>query len=205
MPLPALAIPLITAGAGILSGIFGSHHDQAQTQTTGTDPRFQGFEGALLKQIASRFTGTGLPPGFEEAGVGAINRASAGGEAALRNRLTSLGLGGSPDILGAGISSLEEGRIGQVGQFLANAPLKGEELRNQNLQLGLGLLGQNRVTNTTGQTSTNPLAGGLDNLAGLMPLLFPDSFPGATGDGGSRALPQPRIFDSSFLTPPIGH
>lgn len=192
--------PALTLGGGILSGILGSHGSGShQTQTTGIDPRYQPFENSLLKTIQARMANGGLPEGYNESGIAAINRASAGGMQSLQNRLTSLGIGGSPSVLGAGTTALEEGRIGNIGRFLAEAPLKGVELQNQNIQLALSLLGLNRQTTTTGTTGEqNPLAAGLNVAAGLAPTLFPSAFgrdPDSQGTGGGPTAGSP------FTTP----
>jgi hypothetical protein len=183
MPLPLL-IPLIASAAGAL---FGGGLKKKATQTTAPtlDPAYGPLQQRVLQLAQQRLAGSSLPAGYETGGIKSINSAYDLVHQNLANSLTGRGLATSP-VAGAAETAFSGARAGDVGTFRANLPLVERQLQTEDLGLATNLLGQGRGATTT-TTAGGGLAGGFENLSGLLGYLM------ATGafkaPGGGNGLP----------------
>ena len=174
MPFPLL-IPLAGMGISALGNWLGNRNknkavqtSQQQSVSTPTmSPEYMGLQNALLPSITKRLTSSSaLPRGYEEQGIGGINRTYDLGKQSIENNLTSRGLGSSP-IAGAAGTRLETGRLGSISDFQGTLPMVRREMENQDLQLAQGILGLGRG-NTVNSTGTSTAGAGGGGAAGLV-------------------------------------
>lgn len=152
-----------------------------ESETPFITPEYAQLAGLQKDLIAKRLQSpTGLPPGYEETGISAINQASQGSLNDLSNLARQRGI--SEDVLKIG-SPAERSRRQQIASFRAETPLKARELQNQDLGLAQNVLAAfGRATNRTGHnvtsqygTTTSPA-----DLSALAALLLPPGPQAAT-------------------------
>lgn len=169
-------VPLALAGTSLLGGLLGGGSKQTTTRTI--SPEFAGIADFLKNHYMSRLQKGA--PNLEPGGIAAINDTYRAGRQSLNNRLTSMGLSGSPDMLATGHSSLEASRMGDIGRFRANLPLLQQQYEAQDLSGLMNLMNLGMGQTTTG--GANPLGSGIENLAGMLGFLWGN---GAFGGPGS--------------------
>ena len=109
-----------------------------ETETPFITPEYSPLAGLQRAMVERRLTSpTGLPAGFAETGVRAINESAAGGEANLRNFARRRGL----DFEGLQIGDPgERARRGQIASFRAGLPLQARALQTEDLGLAQNIL-----------------------------------------------------------------
>lgn len=167
-----------TSTTGGTSETAESYSDVTTPEITGEYKPLAGLQRQLVeKRLASP---TGLPPGYEETGISAINQATEGALQNVRNLARERGLPASTLLIG---SPAERARAQQIGQFRAQAPLLARQLQTEDVGLAQNILaafgraerrkGQRRGTTTSTGTSVTP-----PNLGDLANLLMPPAPPG---------------------------
>lgn len=114
--------------------------DTTQDSQTDTDETVNPFlteEYAPLAtqmrtMLSDRLSSGGLPAGYEQSGIRAINASADQAAAGLRNMAAQRGV--SADVLKLG-SPGERARLGAIADFRTQTPLKARELQNQDIAL----------------------------------------------------------------------
>lgn len=195
----AAAIPLIATGVSALAGMFGNKNRNQQRRGTATTttaptalaPEYNALQSAIMPSIMKRLSSSTDMTGYENAGIGKINRTFDLGKQSVSNDLTARGLGSSP-IAGAAMQRHETGRIGQIAGFQNSLPMVQRQMQDDDLAAALQMLNFGR--STAGSTSTSnqmseeggpgALAGGLDNMASMLGFLI-----GQGAFSGQKKLP----------------
>jgi len=163
MPFPLIPL-LVTAGSavgGALAGRKGARtQEQSATQSGSVipieDPRYKGLGEALMRRFLSALSTSGLPEGFEAAGIGKINETWDAAKQGLENTLTARGLGSSP-VAGAALARADVGRAGDITRFrTVDIPSMARAWQLQDAQNALQFysmrpIGQKTQGTTTGQ------------------------------------------------------
>lgn len=182
-----LTVSLIGAGAGIGGALI----NKGGSSTSPTlDPQYSPLQSKLLSLVQSRLETNGLPKGFEEAGVGAINNTADVAKRASDQSLVRRGLATSP-VAATVDAQNTRARVGQVGQFRAGLPLIAQQLQTQDLGLANDVVRQGRGT-TTETSSGGGAAGAATNLASMLGYLYKKNAFGNSGGGagdGGIAIP----------------
>lgn len=178
---------LIPAGLSLLGALGGSKKQSStQTQTTSNnlDPAYGPLQQALLQQSLSRLNApTALSQGEIAGGIGRINNTYSTIQQGIGNRAAQMGQSG-----GAGeqyaLNNADIARGGDIGQFQAvTVPGLERDLKQQNFQNAMGVLGTGRYGQTTTGTSTSGggAGGALGGLGGMLGYLY-----GQGGLGGGQ-------------------
>jgi hypothetical protein len=201
-------------GTSSTTGDYGSTSRTSSEQTTNPFLTAEyGPLGDLMRGvIESRLrSGSGLPAGYEQQGIRAINDTSAGVNTALQDKLTSAGLLGGPAeaVLTA---NAENSRGRSIADFRSQLPLVSRQLQNEDVNMAsmlANLFGkgsrtvgssltntrgyQNSLTNNSG-FSNNTTSGGVP--PGLLARLGQPYAPSPTGVGENLfgSLPQLAMF-----------
>ena len=189
------AIPIAMVASSAIAGALANRKSKQTQSTTPTmDPAFSGVQDLLLKQIMARMTNPSkLPAGYEAGAISGINNTYGLAQQSLDNRMTARGLGTSP-IAGAGETTMQLGRAGEISRMQAGLPLIERQLQDQDLAAAQGLLGLGRGQTTTQTTPGNMLGGGAQSLSSMLAFLYGKGAFGATpaaatGPWGSRYAP----------------
>ena len=222
--LPAWVGPAIgiggAAASAIGSAVGGSEGARTQTQQqTGTQtgtmaqtitptlsPASQALQDLLVQQYTGRL-GEGLPAGFEQRGVSAINQTFQPGLAGIESMLAQRGLSGSP-VAANVLGQANIRRLGEIGSFRAGIPALEEQLTSQRLRdlsalFGIMPRGQTVTGETTGTTAGSgefvypgsALGSGLQDIGGTLGLFAGLGLFG--GDGGG-SIPYRPLSQSLF-------
>ncbi len=176
---------LLTAGliaAGTVGGAL-SNRSKTITQTPVEDPNYAPLLAALRQKALDRLN-TGLPAGYVPQGLSTINANTNSAERALSNRLTGLGLSGSP-VQAAGLNSLYTNRTAQQNQLQnVTAPLLEQQINSDNIKNATAVGSLQKVG--TSETIPGNVAGGaLGGLTSSLGFLMGQGLLGTTGAGGS--------------------
>lgn len=206
-------LPIISGLTGLFSGgakkqtdtNFNNKTDQSQSGTTSgsTSPNFSPLQQQLMQMFTNGAInqynqGTDLS-GYKNQGIRDINSTGNAARKNLDNSIASRGLSFSPAAANAD-TSLEQGRIGNIQNFLQTIPLLQRQIQQQNIQglqsafgiipTGTNSTGTSNVTGTstssgTGQQIQSSPGGWLSGLfSGLGQGLNAPSTPG----GGQNNL-----------------
>lgn len=187
MPFPLL-IPAITAGASLIGGLFKKKQTQASTSTMAPtlDPAFGPLQSTIMNQVMARLKGGGPDlSGYAGSGVADINHTFDLIKQSQGNNLTARGLASSP-VAGVVDANRDMARGGEIARFQNSLPLLSRELQNQDLGFAANFLNAGRGTTSTSTgsaTGGGGLAGGFENLAGMLGYLI------STGKLGGNGLP----------------
>lgn len=149
-----------------------------------------------MNQIASQRLagpGAGLPPGYAENAVRAINESFAPQEAAERNRAAQLGL---PSGAVGPVSAAGRAKAGQIATLRGELPLKAREMETEDIGLAQQLANifgkgtRQRGTRTSRETRTGQRFGTTVGPAPVAPMqaFLPAGIPGTTKGMGFQAL-----------------
>lgn len=110
----------------------------SETETPEILPQYQPLDELQTKLLERRLTSpTGLPAGYTETGIQAINESAAPGLQDIENLARKRGL--SADVLKIG-SPVERDRLGRIAEFRAQTPLTARELQTEDIGLAEKLL-----------------------------------------------------------------
>lgn len=190
-----IAIPIALVAASFISGLIKKKSSATQTSTSTSTPSFDpAFMGLRDKLLASAQRGLSGGGGYSMAhnitntnlqGIGNAGNAASQGLAA---RLSSMGIRG-----GAAANPLAQlqGQVfGQQVGAINQEPLLAHQFDQESLQNAFNVLGLGRGMKTTGtgaSTGVNGggVGGGLDNVAGILGLLYGQ---GAFGGAGAKSV-----------------
>jgi hypothetical protein len=127
-----------------------------------------------------------LPEGFETGGISTINKTFDAGKQSLENVLTARGLGTSP-VAGSALGKYEGNRVGEVSRFRRDIPMFERQLRQEDEEEVLRLLGMGRGLTFEGNRGGGA-AGAAENLASMMGFLYGQGAFGGGGGGGRNAI-----------------
>lgn len=198
-PLLAIAAPLI---GSLLGGLFKNKGKKPATSTnTSTNtatstptlsPAYQGLQDAILPMVTKRLSSpTGLPPGYLENGLQAINETHDAVKMGLDNDLTSRGLGTSP-VAGNVMGTFARGRATDISKFRNSLPGLEREYQNDDLAQALSVMnfGKGNTMSSTGNstgTATGEAEGafssGMGDLSSMLGWLIGSGAFGAKGKG----------------------
>ena len=126
---------------GIFSSKQKTEKDYKQQQMPVEMPEWKGLGDLLRSTITQRLQSPGdFLRGFEETGIGKINRTFDVMKGAQENRLTARGLAGSPVAAGSDLR-FDLGRGSQIAGFQSQLPLLERDIQNQDIGLGMSLFG----------------------------------------------------------------
>lgn len=155
--------PSVTTSTGSSTSNQTTNYSDEETPTL--SPEYQNLANLQKSLVERRLSSpTGLPAGYEQAGIGAINQSAQAGLNDIDNLARSRGL--SADVLKIG-NPAERSRLQQIAQFRVETPLKARALQTEDLGIAESLLqkwmGRKRkgTSNTRGstnqtQTTTGP-------------------------------------------------
>ena len=183
MPFPLLA-PLIMGGASLVGGWLSGRNKQSSTPTI--DPAFKPLQQMLIDRATKRLSmPSSLPEGFETGGISTINKTFDAGRQSLENVLTARGLGTSP-VAGSAMGKFEGGRVGVVARFRRDLPVVERQMRQEDEEEVLRLLGLGRGMTYEGRGGGGA-AGAAENLASMLGFLYGQGAFGGAGGGRTGA------------------
>lgn len=145
-------------------------------------PGYTGIEDLLKSKIQARLNTNGLPAGTEEAMIRRTNDTFAGTNAALHNRLQSMGQGGAPSA-GAAYATSEAARGRQLADLGPQMELMKHQLGAENIGLAQALInafgkGERSTSKTHGTQTTT---GGITPAMQLLAQIFGQDRAAASG------------------------
>lgn len=173
MPLPlALAMGVGSLASGLLQN---RNRRQTSTSRPTFDPAFTPLRDQLLRRITSRVgQKSQLAQGVGNAQVANVNQVFGNLAQNQKSRLASAGMLGG-NVEEAGARTLDIARGGSIVDVLNNLPLVEEQMDQDNLRMGGGILGMGRGQTTAGEVEGSAAAGlgeGLDDFGSFLGAMF---------------------------------
>ena len=178
--------------------------DTSETVNPFLTAEYAPLAAQMRMMLAKRLSEGGLPAGYEQGGIRAINESADQALAGLRNMAAQRGV--SADVLKLG-SPAERQRLGAIADFRTQTPLKARELQNQDIALaqaqaeafgkGSKRTGTSRTagtSRTTGSSQGGGRSSGVRSSVGPAPYLPMAAFmpttaaPQQTGQTGQSTL-----------------
>lgn len=212
--MPGFLLPLAMMAGSAISGMLKNKaaknaSKQAMTttsQNTGTttstptlDPQYKPLQDMILPSITKRLSNPqGLPAGYLENGIQAINESYRDASMGLDNDLTARGLGTSP-AAALPTTMMQRGRASDIAKFRNSSAMMGRQMENEDLATALSALqfGRGTTSSTTGggTTSSTGTGGGGSLLGGALEGLAPALgwLMGSGAFGQSSAMTGPLV------------
>lgn len=195
-----VAIPIALAAASFISGLIKKKSSGTQTSTSTStptfDPAFLGLRDKLLASSMRSLSGGGgfsMARNITNQNLQGIGRAENAASQGLAAKLSAMGIRGGA--AAHPLANLATGAFGAKVGAINNEPLLAHGFDQEALQNAFNVLGMGRGVTTSGSgtmTGVNGggVGGGLDNVAGILGLLYANgAFGGAgaaRGAGGGR-------------------
>jgi hypothetical protein len=155
------------SGTSSTTGDYGSTTRTSQESLPFLLQEYGPLGNLMRSTVESRLrSGSGLPAGYEQQGIRAINDSMRGVNTSLQDKLTSSGLlGGPAEVNLAAIA--ENARGGQIADFRSSLPLLGRQLQNEDLNMASMLTNMfGKGTRSTGVSNTRGFQNSFTNSSG---------------------------------------
>jgi hypothetical protein len=126
--------PQVTTQTGTTTGTQAF----SETETPTLAPEYQPLAGLQRALVERRLSSpTGMPAGYEQTGIEAINAGAEKARVARESLARSRGI--SPDLLKIGDPN-ERARMAQIASFRANLPLQARQLQSEDINLAEAIM-----------------------------------------------------------------
>jgi hypothetical protein len=155
------------SGTSSTTGDYGSTTTSLQDVlpflTNGSGGLGELMRGTIENRLKS---GSGLPAGYEQQGIRAVNDSMAGVNTSIQDKLSSAGILGGPGE--AALTAIaENARGGKIADFRSSLPLVQRQLQNEDLNLASMLTNMfGKGTRTQGTSTTRGYQNSLTNTSG---------------------------------------